>query len=381
MGVRLRQALPRRTPQRHHHIAAGCPQRVDLPLDGQRLLVRAPEREHVVPGPPQLAGGRGLHESQRQEPDAVLPSQAVEVWHRILAHVDVGGEKLLLPQIDARRRWRCGRRRCGRRCRRGCGTSGREDETGRRVGAGPGGEADALDLTHRERAIPGGPLDDIVRACATDNLGIPDVVDRAVVVEGELPVGERCLGVVGQRQLPLEPRSPVIDGGVADGEGEPLLELIEGGERRLVAAAAPGLGRGTIGEQSPGQAAAEILEMMARVHGAPGWEGVKDRRGACGLKLPCSVSDSLALRPDGQEIAGAPRESRSAEPGSTGTGRRAAIKPPLDIARIHALFTERSQPVHKGARQQRLLQRQTAPRMSRRRRGSAGRSHPHRGRA
>ena len=255
LGVCLRQALPRRTPQRHHHIAAGCPQRVDLPLDGERLLVRAPGREHVVPGPPQLAGGGGLHESQRQEPDAVLPSQAVEVWHRILPHIDVGSEKLLLPQVDARRRWRGGRRRYRwrdrrrgrRRSRRG--TNGREDEAGRSVSAGSGGEADALHLTHRERAIPGGPLDDILRACATDDLGVPDVVDRAVVIEGELPIGERRLRVVGERQFPLETRSPVIHGGVADGEREPFLELIEGGKRRPVAVTATGLGGGAIGKE------------------------------------------------------------------------------------------------------------------------------------
>ena len=103
-----------------------------------------------------------------------------------------------------------------------------------------------------------------------DDLRIPDIGDRAVVVECELPVGQRRGGVVGQRQLPLHPGTPVIDRGIADREGQPLLELVEGGERGCI----PGLFSGHLplvtSPQLPrGQPGRGAGQKILQAHGSP----------------------------------------------------------------------------------------------------------------
>ena len=116
LGVRLRQAHARRPAQRHHHVAPGGSQGVDFSTDRDRLLVARVECQDVVPCPGQLSAGTGLHEAQGEKPHAVSLRQTVEIRHGILPHVDVGGEKLFLPEVATRGCCRSGRR-SGRRHR------------------------------------------------------------------------------------------------------------------------------------------------------------------------------------------------------------------------------------------------------------------------
>ena len=68
-----------------------------------------------------------------------------------------------------------------------------------------------------------------------DDLCVPDGVDRAGVVETDLPIGNRSRRVVGECQLALDASSPVVDISVAHRKGNAGFELIERGKRCMTA--------------------------------------------------------------------------------------------------------------------------------------------------